>query len=845
MLVVIVMQKRNIFFAITFLSCFILSGIKIYAQPQLETLNRGVVAVRSGEKQVFISWRLLGTDAATTAFDIFRRSGSKPQVKLNTSPVANVTWFIDSLADLKVENTWLVKPVSKSKMVLGYGLFTLPANTPIQQYLSIPLQAPPASTVKGQPYTFSANDASVGDLNGDGEYEIILKWEPSNAKNPPQPGFTGAQIIDAYTLKGKLLWRIDLGKNIRAGAAYTQLMVYDLDGNGRAEVVCKTADGTIDGKGKIIGDSTKDWRTHTEKDPTYGKVVNGPEYLTVFDGLTGAALATDTFIPNRYPLNGWGGIGGNGGNDNNGGRADRFTAAIAYLDGVHPSVVFVRGWYGRSVLAAWDYRNGKLSSRWVFDSKDAGNPYSGMGNHSLSVADVDGDGKDEICIGAMTVDDDGRGLFTTGLRHGDALHMTDMDPERPGLEVFGVHESEEKTLALQTPGVAMFDAKNGNILWSVAPGVDVGRGVAADIDPTHIGFENWGGPGGLRDVHGKTITEKTPSSANFVIWWDGDLTRELLDKNRIDKWDWKNETTVNLLTADGCNANNGSKATPCLSADLFGDWREEVMWRTNDNKELRIYTTTIPTNYRFKTLMHDPQYRLAIAWQNVSYNQPPHPGFYLGEGMKDVSVLSGGKLIASDEFNKPLDSKHWIVEMAPQPNSSVYTKDNKLVLDTKGGVTVWLNQLLKNNIRIEYDRKVIVADGINDRLSDLNNFWMASDPKNKNLFTRNGVLESYDSLLLYYVGMGGNTNKTNRFRKYEGTGERRLLQEYTDAAHLLQANKVYHIAIVVNNGVTSYWVDGQCYFMYNDPKPLTEGYFGFRSTKSHQEISGFKVYQLD
>jgi rhamnogalacturonan endolyase len=225
-------------------------------------------------------------------------------------------------------------------------------------------------------------------------------------------------------------------------------------------------------------------------------------------------------------------------------------------------------------------------------------------------------------------------LFTTGLRHGDALHMTDMDPNRPGMEVFGIHESEEKTLALQTPGVAMFDAKDGKVLWSLAPGVDVGRGVAADIDPTHTGFENWGGPGGLRDVHGKTITEKTPSSTNFVIWWDGDLTRELLDKNRIDKWDWKNETTNNLLTAEGCIANNGTKATPCLSADLFGDWREEVMWRTTDNKELRIYTTTIPTSYRFSTLMHDPQYRLAIAWQNVSYNQPPHPGFYLGEGMK-------------------------------------------------------------------------------------------------------------------------------------------------------------------------------------------------------------------
>ena len=211
----------------------------------------------------------------------------------------------------------------------------------------------------------------------------------------------------------------------------------------------------------------------------------------------------------------------------------------------------------------------------------------------------------------------------------------------------------------------------------------------------------------------------------------------------------------------------------------------------------------------------------------------------------DITDLSGGQLIVSDDFSKQLANDQWIVEMAPAPNSSVYTKDNKLVLDTKGGVTVWLNQLLKGNIRIEYDRKVVLAGGVNDRLSDLNNFWMASDPRNTNLFTRNGVLESYDSLQLYYAGMGGNSNKTNRFRKYEGNGERRLLQEYTDAAHLLEANKVYHIVIVVNKGITSYWVDGKRYFIYIDPAPLKEGYFGFRSTKSRQEITKFSVYQLE
>jgi rhamnogalacturonan endolyase len=597
-----------------------LNCVNTSAQRQMENLGRGLIAVHASTKTAFISWRLLATEPQKTAFNIYRKDNTGKVVQLNLKPLTGPTNYTDSLADFSITNTYIVKPLKGKE-----GSFTLAANTPVRQYFSIPLQTPA---------TYSANDASVGDLDGDGEYEIVLKWEPANAKNPPQTGFTGNQLLDAYKLDGALLWRIDLGKNIRSGAAYTQFLVYDLDGDGKAEIVCKTADGTIDGTGHVIGDSTKDWRTYTTDSPMYGKIVNGPEFLTVFNGLTGAAMATETFIPDRYPLDGWGGIGGNGGNDNSGGRADRFTAGIAYLDGVHPSVVFVRGWYGRSVLAAWDWRNGKLSSRWVFDSKDSKNPYSGMGNHSLSIADVDHDGKDEICIGAMTIDDNGKGLYSTGLRHGDALHMTIMDPEQDGLQVFGVHENEERTVALQTPGVAMFDAATGKVLWSLAPGVDVGRGVAADIDPTHPGFENWGGPGGLRDLHGKTITDKTPSSTNFVIWWDGDLTRELLDKNRIDKWDWQNQSTVNLLIAEGCVANNGTKATPALSADLFGDWREEVIWRTTDSKELRIYTTTIPTPYRFYTLMQDPQYRLAIAWQNVSYNQPPHPGFYLGAGMK-------------------------------------------------------------------------------------------------------------------------------------------------------------------------------------------------------------------
>jgi rhamnogalacturonan endolyase len=609
--------------------------LQINAQRIMENLDRGMVAINQGNS-VYIGWRLLVNDPDGIAFNVYRTTAGTT-IKLNDQPITNSTNFIDKSCDLSQSNSWFVKSLIARKETNSSKPFVFSANSSIKQYLSVLLRIPKAGEVMGSKYTYSANDASVADLDGDGEYEIILKWEPSNAKNPPQTGFTGNQLIDAYKLDGKLLWRIDLGKNIRSGAAYTQFMVYDYDGDGSAEMICKTADGTIDGKGKIIGDSSKDWRRYgKETDNMYGKVADGPEYISVFNGLTGESMATASYLPTRYPLDGWGGIGGNGGNDNTASRSDRFTACVAYLDGKLPSAVFVRGWYGRTVVAAWDWRNGKLTSRWVFDSKDKDNPYSGMGNHNLAVADVDNDGKDEICVGAMTVDDNGKGLYTTGLRHGDAIHLTDLDPAHPGLEVYGIHENEERTIALNTPGVAQYDARTGQVLFSLAPGVDVGRGVAADIDPRYAGFENWGGPGGLRDVKGRTIAEKTPSSTNFLIWWDDDLTRELLDGNHIDKWDWLNADTKRVLTAEGCVANNGTKATPCLSADLFGDWREEVIWRSADNKELRIYTSTIPSTRRFYTLMQDPQYRLSIAWQNTAYNQPPHTGFYFGEGMQQV-----------------------------------------------------------------------------------------------------------------------------------------------------------------------------------------------------------------
>ncbi len=610
---------------------------------QIEKLSRGVIAVNQGDGKVFVGWRMLGTDPDDIAFNLYRVTGSVKPVKLNEQPIANLTFFVDDKADLSKPNTYFVRPILKKKEQDRSAGFTLRADSPVRQYLSIPLQTP-----RG----YTPNDASVGDLDGDGDYEIILH-HTGRGRDNSQAGMTDPPILQAYKFDGTLLWTINLGKNIREGAHYTQFMVYDLDGDGRAEIACKTADGTVDGKGKVIGDASADWRNpegstaaginsrgETGSRNTTGYILKGPEYLTVFDGPTGAALATTKYLPQRHPETDsptteqmqavWG--------DGYGNRIDRFLAGVAYLDGVRPSLIFSRGYYTRSVIASWDFRGGKLTSRWVFDSdaNEANRKYRGQGNHQLSVADVDADGRDEMVFGAMVLDDDGKGLYSTGLGHGDALHVSDLDPDRPGLEVFDIQERFDDA------GAHFRDARTGEILWkrpSIRAGDDgegPGRGLALNIDPRHRGFESWAfgaGLTGLFSAKGQKISDKMPRSCNFGIFWDGDLLSELLDRNTISKWNWEKETTDVILTAESCMSNNGTKATPVLSADLFGDWREEVIWRTTDNKELRIYTTTIPTKHRLYTFMHDPQYRLSIAWQNVAYNQPPHTSFYIGDDM--------------------------------------------------------------------------------------------------------------------------------------------------------------------------------------------------------------------
>lgn len=597
------------------------------AQRLMENLGRGIVALNKGNGSVYIGWRLLGTDKEDIAFNVYRSTAGAKPVKLNSRPLTKTTDFEDRNVDTSAANAYFVKSVINGKEAETSATFMLAANAPSLPYLSIPLQTPEG---------YTPNDASVGDLDGDGEYEIIVHQVGVGRDNSHQ-GMTTAPVLEAYKMDGTFLWRINLGKNIREGAHYTQFMVYDLDGDGKAELACKTADGTIDGAGKCIGDSTKDWRD------SRGYILKGPEFLTVFDGLTGAELSTVKYIPGRHPEQEnpapqemaavWG--------DGRGNRMDRFLAGVAYLDGKNASLIMCRGYYTRSVIAAWDFKDKKLTPRWIFDSDAApeNRKYRGQGNHNLTITDVDADGKDEIIYGAMTLDDNGQGLYSTGLGHGDALHVSDLDPARPGLEVFDIQERFDDA------GASFRDARTGEVIWkkaSVKAGEDgegPGRGLSLDVDPRYEGFESWvagAGITGMFDVKGNKISGRTPS-VNFGIFWDDDMLSELLNGTTISKWDYiAGESRVLFDAAKyDCVSNNGTKSTPALSADLFGDWREEVMFRTRDGKELRIFSTTIPAKNRLFTFMHDPQYRQSIAWQNVAYNQPPHTSFYIGPNMKD------------------------------------------------------------------------------------------------------------------------------------------------------------------------------------------------------------------
>lgn len=604
---------------------------------QAEWLDRAAIALKSDDG-VFVSWRLLATEYdQDITFDIYRG-----QEKLNSDKLS-LTNFSDNKG--KSGDTYTIETFLDGDSIDKYTTTALD-----DEYLSIPMQRPEGGVVgeSETEYVYYANDTSVGDLDGDGEYEIIVKWIPSNGIDSAQSGRTGPTIFDAYKLDGTLLWRIDMGLNLTSGAHYNQFIVADLDGDGKSEFFIKTADattvyGTTNGKydsNKVISvignpDDNGKWIYNS------GHVHGGPEYISVFDGETGKEIDT---IDYRFPVGNpfdWG--------DSNYNRSDRFLATLAYLDGKTPSVVFNRGYYERTTFVAYNLVNDKIEELWHFDSVEEERG-GGLGNHNIAAADIDNDGCDEIIAGSLTLDNDGTILYAmdgemgrTEGSHGDALHVGAFDPDREGIHVYGVHEVSD------VASLEYHDGATGETLMSYFAYRDAGRGVAANIT-SEPGYEFWGAGGaevesggGIYNVQGHVISESSRDaflSMNFTLYWDGDLLHELLDDIHISKYSPEKRRAELVTNFQGVVSNNGTKATPSLQADILGDWREEVLLPTPDGSELRVYSTTIPTEYRIYTLMHDPTYRNGVAWQNVAYNQPPHIGFYLGEDIRD-QVLDG------------------------------------------------------------------------------------------------------------------------------------------------------------------------------------------------------------
>lgn len=565
----------------------------------------------------------MGYEPATTTYNVYR-NGTKIASALtvsnftDTGAVATATYTVRAVINGVEQGD-----SSNSRTS------TAPSSPWANNYIDIPLTRPTGGTdAEGTAYTYDANDGMVGDLDGDGEYEIVLKWDPTNSKDNSLSGHTGNVYLDAYKLSGKRLWRIDLGVNIRAGAHYSQPVVYDFDGDGKAEIAVKTAPGTKDGTGAYLslGPAASDTDS-TDYRNSKGYVLTGPEYLTVFNGQTGKEMGTINFAIGRGTVSAWG--------DSYGNRVDRFLSSAGFVSDTgsatttsgKPAILVARGYYTRATVTAYAWRSGTLSVLWKYDSgsntSTTASAY-GQGAHSMAVADTDGDLAQEIIYGAATIDSNGVFKCSTGNGHGDALHVTDLVPTRAGLEVFMPHEDTSK------PAYDVRDANSCAIVVKGAvTGVDNGRGVAGDIDPANAGSEFWSAADtNLHSATSGATVGSRPGSTNFLIWWDGDESRELENGTAIAK-----NGGSSLLSCSACASNNTTKSTPVLTADLFGDWREEVVWRLSDNSALRIFTTTTATTRRIYTLMHDPQYRMQVSSEQAAYNQPPHPSFWIGTGM--------------------------------------------------------------------------------------------------------------------------------------------------------------------------------------------------------------------
>jgi len=656
----------------------------------MENLDRGVVAMKVANG-TYISWRRLATEPASTNFELYRN-----KEKIAEGPITNYSDPDGQMGDFYT--------------VVCNGTMSKPAATLADNYIEIPLAETPESDTmitnrQGIYYgAYAPGDGTYGDLDGDGEYEIIMLWNPPDAKDAASGGRTGKAYIDAYKLDGTFMWRIDMGYNIRAGAHDTQLCVADFDSDGCAELMVRTADGTIDGEGNMIGDPSRGTTYEGSwAEMNGGKNLQGPLYVTCFDGKTGKALDTIDY----YPQNTIGSMetcysfG-----DDFGNRCERYNGTIAWLTPDYPSMVVGRGYYfgkngrQRQAAAAYDFRNGKLSLRWGFDTEDGGGKemYVGQGNHQLEAADVDGDGKGEVSTGALWYDDDGTVLWSSQLEHGDVIHVGDFLPTNPGLEEMTAKEDygpggehfqysnpilssmgiadaigADPAVGEQVWGTVLQDAKTGRFIQVYNGTKDTGRGMIGNIGYKDKYYVMWGAAGtGYHDNEGNAINLSL--SMNGRIYWDGDLQDELQDHRGagqeivISKFNDTNLKNEDLFVPEGSHSVNSTKGNTTGQGDMIGDWREEFVSYivTGEEKEefkttikgsfdkdvevtvskskytyaLRVYTTNIPTQYNFYTLAHDDVYRNSSGAYNNCYNQPPHISWYMNDHMPNSTYTT-------------------------------------------------------------------------------------------------------------------------------------------------------------------------------------------------------------
>jgi len=585
---------------------------------QMEKLDRGVVAVKV-TNGVYVGWRMFGYEYDVTASNVayyLYRDESK------IATVTDSTNFLDAAGTASSKYT-------VSAIIKGTEGPQSPAVTPwAQSYLSIPIQPPPNGP-NGGSYSVStngANDASPGDLDGDGQYEIVLKWDPSNSKDASYAGVSDVVFIDGIKLDGTRLWRIDVGQNIRAGAHETQFSVYDFDGDGKAEVAFKTAPGTKDGKGNYLhtgpaagADHGKDYR-----DATQGVAMGGPEWLTVFSGTSGEELATVEY-PVLYGSGDWG--------DTKGNRSHRYNGGVSFVSDTgsgktatgRPSIIQQRGYFTRLTISAYNWRDGGLTKVWTYDSGSAaGNEAYSKGNFSLMTADADNDGAMELIPGPSTINSDGTFRCATSNGGGEDMHVGVLIKGK-GIHVF---------MPTEIGGADCHSADTCAFAFNVPGGSEAIHGAADWVSPSNTTSASC--TAGMGSVNCADGTAGAPSAGtSFLIYWDADESRELLRGTTISKTVATGPSPVILLSATGCSSNNSTKASPTLTADILGDWREELILRTTDNTALRVYTTTDVTARRIYTLMHDPTYRMQVSFEQSSYNQPPHVGFQIGAGMAD------------------------------------------------------------------------------------------------------------------------------------------------------------------------------------------------------------------